>query len=155
MKLSSISLIAAALVTIVGGAAAAPALRPAEKTLFGRDVDIYSRGIYPHAHQNDHTDVSREAAKVIELWEEAASLALEKGKKRYARFYKAEVYPLRAIEKNNDARVLNPEVTEYYHKLLPGDKKHIEESRVKVEGILDKLKPVESPQAPTFSVTYS
>jgi len=153
MKLSSISLIAAALVTIAGGAAAAPALRPAEQTLFGRDVDIYSRGMSPHAHKDDHKNVSREAAKVIELWEEAARLAFGKGKKRDAGFHQAEVVPLRAIKEINDDRVLNPEVTEYYHKLLPGDKKHIEESGEKVEKIIKKLK--KSPQPANFSVTYS
>jgi len=47
MKLSSISLIAAALAIIAGSTAAAPAaLRPAEKNLFERDVDIYSRGLH-------------------------------------------------------------------------------------------------------------
>ena len=72
MKLASISLIAAALATIAGNAAAAPAaLRPAEKNSFechGVDVDIYSRGLR-----------SNPAGHAIERCELATKLAREAG----------------------------------------------------------------------------
>ena len=100
MRFSSISLIATALAAIAGSAIAAPALRPVEKNLFDRAVDIFSRGnfLFDEKHHQDHRKVSKEAGKGITLCTTAAGCARGANKDLVAGFHDKAVGKLQALQ---------------------------------------------------------
>jgi len=76
MKLSSTSLIAAALAALAGSASAAPAPRPLDQDLFGRGVVIYNRG-YP-VHPYDHKTLAVHLHHAADINDHAAEYADQK-----------------------------------------------------------------------------
>lgn len=122
MKLSSLSLMAASLATIMiasTSAAAAPALRPVEQNLFEHrdDVYIYSRGIPTHTHQMDHDEVVKSADHVIKYWENAVTEAEKAGKYTEAVSHRGNVSTLWALRKEHHIAAQTKDKTAAYEKI--------------------------------------
>jgi len=138
MKLSSISLIAVALAAIMGSAAAAPALRPVERNLFERGVNIYSRASNElEQHQKDHKKVADEAFQAIMLCRQVTNLARQRDNPVLAGcFNRASIPELADLRAKHWNQSLQKVKNDTLHNSISKDLRTIEGTRRRAEEAL-------------------
>jgi len=142
MKLSSISLIAVALAAITGSTAAPSALRPVERNLFERGVNVYSRGLptFTKPHHMDHEKVCRKAKHAIALYNEVTNLASQKGDSALATCSRGSVPELRRIHEKHQKQLQIEGLNKGVHGSISTDLEIIKDKKKRAVERIEKLK---------------
>ena len=142
MKLSSISLIAAALAAIMGSAATAPTVHPVEQNSLEGDVNIYTRGQFLSNLRNypkHHQEVAKEAEAAIEICKKALELASQHHDtdSEVIKRLKANLVTLDVMKTNHDKWSCQERNSKYY-KYIPNHLGLIEGCKKEADDVIEK-----------------